>query len=76
MVALFTRAWIEISSSGNFSVLWIVALFTRAWIEIRTVSPKLLSRRVALFTRAWIEICQPLCYPIVPGSRPLHEGVD
>ena len=33
-VALFTRAWIEISRMICPSVKNIVALFTRAWIEI------------------------------------------
>ena len=35
MVALFTRAWIEISGSWSARAYNIVALFTRAWIEIR-----------------------------------------
>ena len=35
MVALFTRAWIEIVSITVISVANAVALFTRAWIEIR-----------------------------------------
>ena len=33
-VALFTRAWIEISSSMSLEKATDVALFTRAWIEI------------------------------------------
>ena len=33
-VALFTRAWIEISAKYPFFVKNSVALFTRAWIEI------------------------------------------
>ena len=33
-VALFTRAWIEISSNLFQAVGAVVALFTRAWIEI------------------------------------------
>ena len=59
MVALFTRAWIEI-----LAVKWkniyapTVALFTRAWIEILRSrrENKRSTRRVALFTRAWIEM--------------------
>ena len=42
MVALFTRAWIEIIGecfAGRFPP---VALFTRAWIEMRVASQKLL----------------------------------
>ena len=40
VVALFTRAWIEINAcrTARFSVL--VALFTRAWIEILLASRK------------------------------------
>ena len=34
MVALFTRAWIEIDSSITLWIKNVVALFTRAWIEI------------------------------------------
>ena len=34
MVALFTRAWIEISINFTKSFDYRVALFTRAWIEI------------------------------------------
>ena len=56
LVALFTRAWIEISYiSGKFASQ-SVALFTRAWIEISYISGKFASQSVALFTRAWIEI--------------------
>ena len=35
-VALFTRAWIEISRNRETTGTWLVALFTRAWIEIAT----------------------------------------
>ena len=34
MVALFTRAWIEIFPFTLSNLLSLVALFTRAWIEI------------------------------------------
>ena len=34
LVALFTRAWIEISLSSGIILAPSVALFTRAWIEI------------------------------------------
>ena len=33
-VALFTRAWIEITRKGGTIPKNIVALFTRAWIEM------------------------------------------
>ena len=34
IVALFTRAWIEITSYSAIILIFGVALFTRAWIEI------------------------------------------
>ena len=36
IVALFTRAWIEIKKDYNLVGVNNVALFTRAWIEIGT----------------------------------------
>ena len=36
LVALFTRAWIEIVKLARFLQRGKVALFTRAWIEIRS----------------------------------------
>ena len=39
MVALFTRAWIEIAKVESTNFAPSVALFTRAWIEIGIVSP-------------------------------------
>ena len=46
-VALFTRAWIEITQIGRPPIYLYVALFTRAWIEIYTplkISLKTISR--------------------------------
>ena len=34
LVALFTRAWIEIYGKMSPIIFKVVALFTRAWIEI------------------------------------------
>ena len=34
MVALFTRAWIEIRNISQIALYSVVALFTRAWIEM------------------------------------------
>ena len=59
-VALFTRAWIEMSDKYPFFVKNSVALFTRAWIEIFATALYCLLYLVALFTRAWIEIVN--CY--------------
>ena len=36
IVALFTRAWIEITLPKGRGQYIAVALFTRAWIEIRS----------------------------------------
>ena len=35
VVALFTRAWIEINPKLCTNIIIFVALFTRAWIEIQ-----------------------------------------
>ena len=56
IVALFTRAWIEITSGAISWASSPVALFTRAWIEIPTGVYTITEDYVALFTRAWIEI--------------------
>ena len=76
VVALFTRAWIEIISRIPARKGQKVALFTRAWIEMQLLEFGHYITSVALFTRAWIEIeIEP--FPIrVTTSRPLHEGVD
>ena len=55
-VALFTRAWIEISTAVVNFLDTSVALFTRAWIEIPAIAKRCMTAFVALFTRAWIEI--------------------
>ena len=75
-VALFTRAWIEISGKYPFFVKNSVALFTRAWIEISVLFFHAVIIYVALFTRAWIEIYSDVLLFFQPFSRPLHEGVD
>ena len=60
-VALFARAWIEISAALQSKIVTSVALFARAWIEIPKILFQHLCQCVALFARAWIEICQSLC---------------
>ena len=76
LVALFTRAWIEIILSKKSSVYPFVALFTRAWIEIYGQIYGVVCARVALFTRAWIEIEPITVRDDNRQGRPLHEGVD
>ena len=56
LVALFTRAWIEMSGYRYRCFCVCVALFTRAWIEISDMDFTDNTGNVALFTRAWIEI--------------------
>ena len=38
LVALFTRAWIEIDKNYTIDIGTKVALFTRAWIEIKSLN--------------------------------------
>ena len=75
-VALFTRAWIEITNLSVDAKGTSVALFTRAWIEIHKSVKCTRIHVVALFTRAWIEIMPIAYFTFVPTGRPLHEGVD
>ena len=56
MVALFTRAWIEIIAVSDRAFFIGVALFTRAWIEMQVRDAESKKVEVALFTRAWIEM--------------------
>ena len=76
VVALFTRAWIEILIELFLTEFIRVALFTRAWIEIKLLTVTLTFDDVALFTRAWIEIEIALPFRVYRLRRPLHEGVD
>ena len=76
LVALFTRAWIEIALALNEPYAHRVALFTRAWIEMLSTSPVSAILRVALFTRAWIEMLISSKPSSARSGRPLHEGVD
>ena len=75
-VALFTRAWIEITAFCLDNANYRVALFTRAWIEIASQNYKDHVPLVALFTRAWIEIFLLNFMLSQDNCRPLHEGVD
>ena len=76
VVALFTRAWIEIQPEMEALDAVPVALFTRAWIEIRTSERIFICADVALFTRAWIEIRIVSAVSTFGTGRPLYEGVD
>ena len=76
IVALFTRAWIEIPKPRLKRLDDLVALFTRAWIEIAVYRCQHRQYLVALFTRAWIEMRLRKMNQEKLFSRPLHEGVD
>ena len=76
MVALFTRAWIEMTALSENLYSARVALFTRAWIEMTQKGKIDVDILVALFTRAWIEITLQGSAFICGLGRPLHEGVD
>ena len=76
-VALFARAWIEISYTDSGAQTMEVALFARAWIEIKDLACKsAVLMAVALFARAWIEIPPRKLRPENAPRRPLREGVD
>ena len=76
VVALFTRAWIEMNYLICVKHTYDVALFTRAWIEIILSRKSSVYPFVALFMRAWIEISTSDMIFLLFCSRPLHEGVD
>ena len=76
IVALFTRAWIEIFGCTRADTGKTVALFTRAWIEISIFFGIGMPSPVALFTRAWIEIVSMRHFLKYLLRRPLYEGVD
>ena len=76
LVALFTRAWIEIRLNLEEITFKKVALFTRAWIEMQKQLRNGAQFDVALFTRAWIEIAIVSVILTILTCRPLYEGVD
>ena len=76
LVALFTRAWIEIRYIVFLLPCGLVALFTRAWIEISATEIANMMIGVALFTRAWIEMYKSSLLGFALVRRPLYEGVD
>ena len=75
-VALFTRAWIEISLSIRGTLSLRVALFTRAWIEM-LVSPAMSPIEASRPLHEGVDWNSPFWAPCTMRlSRPLHEGVD
>ena len=76
LVALFARAWIEITWNKKKERLFTVALFARAWIEMNMLIIYIINTHVALFARAWIEIMSLEKATDLTVSRPLCEGVD
>ena len=71
VVALFTRAWIEMNYLICVKHTYDVALFTRAWIEIILSRKSSVYPFVALFMRAWIEISTSDMIFLLFCSRPL-----
>jgi len=75
-VALFTGAWIEMTTGNPFKAGGSVALFTGAWIEILEQKNLIMEVKVALFTGAWIEIAN--CFSPTTNNlrRALYGRVD
>ena len=73
-VALFARAWIEITAYASLVGSAMVALFARAWIEIDTEPLPQAKRCVALFARAWIEIRQNIHTCLLNIESPSLRG--
>ena len=64
VVALFTRAWIEINILLSKDVPKYVALFTRAWIEILNIqsfSLYILSKRLLSYVLIYSKIIAVKC---------------
>ena len=55
-VALYARAWVEISAIALTSSASLVALYARAWVEISSIFVRSETMAVALYARAWVEI--------------------
>ena len=55
-VALYARAWVEITLQSAIILALIVALYARAWVEIRLWRQDADVGFVALYARAWVEI--------------------
>ena len=75
-VALFTRAWIEISVVWSFRLIMPSPSSRGRGLKCAMVRYIAHIDNVALFTRAWIEINIWGEVDKLWGSRPLHEGVD
>ena len=73
-VALFARAWIEITKKLPVPQAGSVALFARAWIEIRSSGYVKGDVTVALFARAWIEIRQNIHTCLLNIESPSLRG--
>ena len=57
MVALFTRAWIEIGTANTIAMINVTSPSSRGrGLKCVKVGEKVKKGAVALFTRAWIEM--------------------
>ena len=75
-VALYTSAWIEITTWHAPSLQTTVALYTSAWIEFSHADCIHMMDLVALYTSAWIEMRSQTGSLSKTRSRTLHECVD
>ena len=75
IVALFTRAWIEIQTSFQDTAVHRVALFTRAWIEMDLGGEKSRFRQSPSSRGRGLK-CPDKDNVEDDFGRPLHEGVD
>ena len=76
LVALFTRAWIEIFCTRILYLLLFVALFTRAWIEINFSNYKPSGKPSPSSRGRGLKLYLPYIGFVKIDGRPLHEGVD
>ena len=77
LVALFTRAWIEIQTVTVILGGQIVSPSSRGrGLKFMIATDIYDHSDVALFTRAWIEMLTSSGISPAVKSRPLHEGVD
>ena len=77
LVALFTRAWIEMLFELHVSPEGAKSPSSRGrGLKSLDSRSKYTYRPVALFTRAWIEIFLLNFMLSQDNCRPLHEGVD
>ena len=76
LVALFTRAWIEIDYKSRNPEYPTVALFTRAWIEMNQIMKNLGMAQGSPSLRGRGLKSRGTQFAKGEKGRPLYEGVD